>query len=339
MRGKLAAMSAMRTEPFRASVFGQGLLARMRKQRSLAEGHGRALSPAFWSDWTEGLHPAVRPAASAAVRADGVRLHSHVGALNSSMVFAFNLFLPFRVGDSAPLATLLSARLGRRVRVDRVQFEYTGPLAVLGETRSDTLAKREPATAVDVAVLVTDDGGRQGLVLIEVKLSESGFSVCNGAESAGNLHRAPCESAAKFLDDPSACYLRRPKRASRDRRYWTIFGNACGSLAAAFPGASREGGCPFRGDLQQPMRNHALLLGIVQAGIAEFGAIMLVHHDGNPDVVGPWEAYRAMVADSRCVLRMPASVVTGAADAGLDARPALSSWLRERYCLEGRDDV
>ena len=70
---------------------------------------------------------------------------------------------------------------------------------------------------------------------------------------------------------PSACYLRRTRHARRDRRYWDIFDAAFGSVRAAVPGFTGER-CPFEGDHQQLMRNHALALGLIQTGKAAFTA-------------------------------------------------------------------
>jgi hypothetical protein len=159
-------------------------------------------------------------------------------------------------------------------------------------------------------------------VLIEVKLTEGGFTRCGGADSRGNRRKDVCASAARFLNEPSACYLQHPWRASRDRRYWEIFAAAHGSVRAAFPAAG-DGGCPFHGDAQQIMRNHALALGLVQAGHADWWAFGLVHHDRNPDVPTPWEAYTELTADRAHLFRLPASAV---AEAG-----PLAAWTAERY--------
>jgi len=173
------------------------------------------------------------------------------------------------------------------------------------------------------------------VVLIELKLSEGEFSTCNGATSRGNRRKDVCDSAETFLADPGACYLRHPYRAKRDRRYWTIFEQEYGSVREAFPGADLGGPCPFRGDGQQPMRNHALALGLVQEGVIDFAAFGLVHHDENPDVVPAWDEYVAMVADPSALFRLPASAVCDAAGEALAAEPAVGTWLRERYFLPG----
>jgi hypothetical protein len=149
-------------------------------------------------------------------------------------------------------------------------------------------------------------------VLVEVKLSEGGFTPCGGRESVGNRRRDVCDSARGLFANPSACYLTRTARASRDRRYWTIFAKARGSVRAAFPGVELTEACPFASDLQQPMRNHALALGLVQAGHFDFARVGLVHHDDNPSVPSHWHRYRDAVADPETFFSVPASVVVKA---------------------------
>jgi hypothetical protein len=312
--GALASRETQRD--YVSTPFAHALLGRMMRAQA-------ATSP-LWPDWRDGLHPSVRDAATRVVDEDRVRLHEFAAALHSSMVFAFNLFLPFRVGDASPLGRLLSGVLGRPVDVEGVTFEYAGPPDVLAEIAGDVPTEDERFTATDVGVRVVDWNGLRGLFNTEVKLAEGGFTPCYGATSRGNRRTDVCAAAARFLEDPGACYLRRPLRASRARRYWEIFTAAHGSVRAAFPGLDEAGACPFRFDAQQIMRNHALALGVVQAGFFDFAALCLVYHDDNPDVVPLWDAYAASTVDRSMFHRLPASAVAAASD------PA---WLRARYFL------
>ena len=321
---------------YQPSAFSRSLLGWMLRQRAVDEiGDPRASVSPMLDDWTGGLHPALRADAERIVTEDQVTLHNYIAALNSSMAFGFNLFMPLRLGDPDPLADLLGQQLDRKLQVDRAVFEYGGPTSVLAEVAGEVPEEDEPFTASDVAVFVHDDQGRRGVVLIEVKLSEGEFSTCNGATSRGNRRKDVCASAEAFFADPGSCYLRRPYRARRDRRYWTIFEQEYGSVREAFPGADLGGPCPFRGDGQQPMRNHALALGLVQDGEVDFAAFGLVHHDDNPDVVPAWDAYTSMAADPSTLFRLSASAVCDAADGAMVVDPGVGSWLRERYFLPG----
>lgn len=286
-------------------------------------------------DWTLNLHPAVREEAEALVAAGTLPLHDYAHALNSSQAFAVNLFLPLRIGHRGRFADFLSSELGRRVSVTGVDLEFYGSGDILAEIPRSTPSEGDMLTAADVAVHLTDSEGNAGLLLVEVKLSENGFTPCGGAASRGNRDPAPCWSASLFFEEPDRCYLRRPKHAARDRRYWRIFTSAHGDLRTAFPGVALDGPCPFLGDWQQPMRNHALCLGAVQAGLADFWALALVHHDANPDVASPWDAYATAAADRARIHRWPASSLLDAIDAALPAAdPPLGPWLRERYLLQ-----
>jgi hypothetical protein len=284
--------------------------------------------------WQDGLHPQVIAEAERLVEEGTLPLHDYARALNSSQAFALNLFLPFRVGRTDGLTAFLSERLGRQVTVTGVEFEYFGSGDLLAEIGGARPGPEDRLTQADVAVHLRDADGCPGLLLVEVKLTEGGFTTCGGARSRGNRDPGPCNDAATFFEAPSRCYLRRPYRASRDRRYWEIFARSHGSLRGAFPGADASGPCPFRGDWQQPMRNHALAVAAVDAGLARFWALALVHHDDNPDVVGPWDAYAAAAVDRDHLHRWPATqLLTALADALPFTDPPVAPWLRARYLL------
>jgi hypothetical protein len=304
----------------------------MLRRRALEE-RGRAahrVTP-LRERWQENLHPALVGTAEALVTSGAFALHDHIRALNSSQAFALNLFLPLAIGRRDGIETWLGAVFGRELRLDGLDFEFYGSGDILAETGGSVAGLHEPHSAADVALHLRDAHGGRGLLLVEVKLSEVGFSACNGATSAGNRDREVCADAGAFFAEPGRCYLRRPLRAARDRRYQEIFERAHGTWRAAFPGFSEAGPCPFRGDGQQPMRNHALALGCVQAGLADFWALALVHHDGNPDVPGPWDAYRAAIVDRAAVLRWPASALLPALDVAV---PGCGVWIAERYFLD-----
>ncbi len=314
---------------FEPTPFARSLLAHARRWRALHE-HGDAEVPVspMWSDWTDGIWPEARRLAERVMTEDAVRPHTHLAALHSSMAFAFNLFLPFRAG--ADLAPSLVPLLGP-LTVDQVVFEWTPPGAVLGEIDGDVPRDDEHATSVDVLIRGTRPSGARVAVLVEVKLSEGGFTTCGGRTSRANRRTDLCEDASAFLTEPGACYLTHPLRKKRDRRYWAIFEAAYGSVAEAFPGVA-SGPCPFAGDGQQPMRQHALALGLVQAGLAEEAWLLLVHHDDNPDVPAHWDAWRRLLPPTAKVARLEASAMLRVArEQGLDD---WASWMGGRYLLE-----
>lgn len=287
--------------------------------------------PWWFSDWTHGLYAELREPASQYVTANSVKLHTHAPAVHSSMAFAFNVFFPFRLWSPRPLERVLSTVLRRNLTVEAVEFEFCDLTDLLGEWRGERRDADDKATTSDVAITVRDEVGQRGVVLVEVKCAEEHFTACNGIDSAGNRRRDVCASAAMFFKEPRRCYLTHTYRATKDRLYWEIFERAFGSLGMAFPGV--EGGCPFAGDNQQPMRNHALALALVQAGRFDFAYFGLVHHDRNPDIPPRWAAYTKLCADTSLLFDFRATDLLVAAEG---AGPSFDEWqayVRDRYGL------
>ena len=263
--------------------------------------------------------------------ADSARLDDNATHIRSSQAFAFNLFLPFREGARSRLSEAVGEVLGADIRIDRIQFEWIPPGALLGELVGEWPADGEPATAVDVVLRSRLPNGRRAAVLVEVKLSETGFTPCNGPDSRGNRRKNVCKSARSFFDDPGACYLRRPWRKDRARRYWEIFATSHGSVRNAFPGASLDGCCPFIQHAQQPMRNLAIAHGLAQEGLVANAWFALCRHDDNPDVAVHWEAWREMLPDPASAPCLAASTVVRA---GLeDGHEDWAAWMCSQYRL------
>ena len=314
------------------SPFAIALQRRMMRRRATIEhgDPGHRTSP-VWDRWTDNLHPSIR-ANAAAMAADGtLPLHHMAHALRSSQSFAVNLFLPFVDGRRDALNAYLSTELNRQVVVDDIALEYFGSGDILAEIPGPVPSDEDHLTQADVALFLRDDNGEVGILLVEVKLTEGEYTQCGGYPSRGNRRRDVCESASRFFQHPEHCYLQRPYRALRDRRYWALFAAEHGSVAAAFPGAITTD-CPFKGDWQQPMRNHALALGVVHSGRATYWAMALVHHDDNPDVVGPWKAYARATADREKILCWPASTLLPLLDQAIP-KLEIGHWLADRYFL------
>ena len=324
----------MTARKYNRTLFGDELLTHARRWRARVEGGDGLASPMF-ANWLDGIFPSLRGEASSVVDAEGVRLHDYARAVVSSQAFAMNLFLPFRTTQARALGEVLSESLGRQLQVENLRLEYVPEGDILGEWVASAPSEDEARTAVDVWVEVIDDGGLRGVVLLEVKLSEGGFTPCGGRSSRGNRDHAPCESAAVLFAQPERCYLTRPFRATKDRRQWMILsreGDEAG-LRGVYPNVPEHAACPFEKDGNQIMRNHALGAGMVQAGRADFFAFGLVHHDANPDVVASWDAYVSLLATGAPLVRIPASNLI----AGLERTPEWSEWgsyMRARFALE-----
>ena len=117
--------------------------------------------------------------------------------------FGFNLFMPFREHGASAFEEPLARALGSPMRVVGIEFEFQGPTDVLAECAGPQPADDEKFTASDVAVHVEDDNGRVGLLHVEVKLGEGGFTPCNGAQSAANKRKDVCASAPTFFEIPA----------------------------------------------------------------------------------------------------------------------------------------
>ena len=318
---------------FRRTPFGSRLLGHALRDRARREtGSPDSRTSPMFDDWTEGILQWVRRQTADHVEERGIRLHPHVAAVNSSMAFAFNLFMPFREHGASGLESVLGEALGFRIRVMDMEFEFHGPTGILAECAGPRPRRREKFTASDVGIRVEDAGGRTGVILVEVKLSEGEYSHCNGATSDHNMRKDVCAAAEKFFCKPRDCYLTRPNHAVRERRYWEILKTEFGSVRAAVPGYSGKR-CPFEGDHQQFMRNHALALGLVQSGEAAFAAFGLVHHPANHHVVEPWDDYLRIVPDASQLFRLQANELVDAAVGTGAGWSAWARYMRERYML------
>ena len=285
----------------------------------------------MWANWTDGVYRDYRTLVRRVAKADSVALHDYAGHLLSSQVFALNLFLPFREGRLGRLSRRVSDLLGEELTLDRVVFEWVPPGHLLGEIDGERPRPDEFATAVDVVLWGWLQNGRRTAVLVEVKLAEDKFSHCNGRGSQGNRRKDVCQSARIFFNDPQDCYLRRPVRKERDRRYWEIFAQRHGSLQSAFPNADPDGECPFAYDMQQPMRNLAIAQGLVQEDMVQKAWYILCAHDNNPDIAGHWQEWQRLVGDAVPAPFLPASDVIA-----IGEQDGLTDWaiyMRTRYHL------
>ena len=287
--------------------------------------------PPMWSHWTDGVHQEYRDLAESMRGADQVKLLNYAAHILSFQAFTFNLFLPFREGGRGRLSKCVSNLIGDRLRVDEVRFEWVSPGDLLGELKGEHPVGDETATAADVVLWGWFDDGQLAAVLIEVKLSEDGFTDCYGSQSPANRRRDVCNSPGLFFSDQSACYLRRPKGKQRDRRYWKIFAKSHGSVSDAFPGADPDRPCPFAGNAQQPMRNLAIAQALEQEGMVARAWFVLCAHDDNPDVQKHWKSWSELLPDPTMAPMLPASVIIDVGEA--EEHNAWAGWMRERYRL------
>ena len=133
------------------------------------------------------------------------------------------------------------------------------------------------------------------------------------------------------MHDPNACYLRRPVRQRRDRRYWEKFARSHGSVRQAFPHADLNGPCPFAYDMEQPMRNLAIAQGMEQESPARQAWFALCAHDANPNVAVRWTEWTRLLPDQSMAPVLPASDVIRIGQA--EGLTDWAAYMRERYQL------
>ena len=292
--------------------------------------------PTMWSRWTDGVYPEFRDLAEEVVVFDSIALHSHAAHIRSSQVFAFNLFLPFRTGSRERLGERLGALLGPDLTVERVQFEWIPPGALLCELAGERPLGDEPATSVDVVMWCRLKNTEHAAVLVEVKLTESEFTPCRGRRHPENGRKDVCKEPGRFFTEPEHCFVRKTPGKLRPRRYWNIFAARYGSLRRAFPGADPEGPCPFAGPSYQPMRNFALAKALeLDAYSAVTRAwVMLCAHDDNPEIAEQWAAWAKLLPNLKMAPALPASEVVRAGEA--EGHAEWADWMRKRYRLKAR---
>jgi hypothetical protein len=176
----------------------------------------------------------------------------------ASTPFCFNLFVPLQA-DRALASALVSAWLGRRVEVAHVEIEFTPnrcdvPGFACSEDESLGDQSGPAGTDADVAVFYAGAEGARGVILIETKYIEAGFSSCTSYRDKKAI-RAACD-APDFYERLVRPHLERPalKPDCGYLRYRNWSDTRASRLldSAAIAGAGR---CPFRGSMQQIWRN------------------------------------------------------------------------------------
>ena len=188
------------------------------------------------------VHPAARWAWDEIDRRG--KLHKFARHVRSSQTFAVNLFggLP-----EAGITEILASFFGPISQVDRPDFEF--------EDESDRLRESIPRgqrTQVDVVLRGRTAAGRNVALLIEVKLSETDFGNCSGADDPNNDAKDVCDSVGPFGSDADRCYKLR-NHGDGQRRLYDRYLNLNDTQID-----SHFGGCWFRTSGYQPMRNVAM---------------------------------------------------------------------------------
>jgi hypothetical protein len=176
----------------------------------------------------------------------------------ASTPFCFNLFVPLQL-DLALAGALVSRWLAKPVDVAHVEIEFTPnrcDVAGFERREDESLGDQSGSTGTDadVAVFYVDAVGVRGVILIETKYIEAGFSTCTSYRNKVRV-RSVCD-ARHFHERLVRPHLARPP-ASPDCGYLRFANWALTNKSALFDAAAiaNSAGCPFRGSAQQIWRN------------------------------------------------------------------------------------
>lgn len=176
----------------------------------------------------------------------------------ASTPFCFNLFVPLQ--ENLDLAgALVSAWLGEAVRVAHLEIELTpNHCDVDGFPRyeDESLGDQtgNAGTDADVAIFYESRAGARGVILIETKYIEDGFSTCKSYEKKVGL-RATCDGP-EYHERLIRPHLRRPS-ARPECGYLRYRNWAATSVSRLLDAGviATAAACPFRGSAQQIWRN------------------------------------------------------------------------------------
>lgn len=211
-------------------------------------------------------------------------LHRALTNTTASTPFCFNMFVPLQ-RDVALASWLVSTWLGKTVEVVHIEIEFTPNHcdAVLGFERQldESLGDQSGSvgTDADVAIFYRYDAGKRGVVLVETKYIEDGFSICMSYADKPQI-RSVCDGR-EFYDRLVAPHLLsqglRPDCGYARYANWslTAASNAIDGHAVATGPA-----CPFSGSAQQLWRNVLLAERVAVArALDEFHFWVLSPHE------------------------------------------------------------
>ncbi len=226
-------------------------------------------------------------------------LHAFVGAAHSSQRFALNLFGPL---DEDGVRALLTPLFGSMRTVQLPAFEWSDPNDHLREATTTRPFK----TQVDVFLRGTTLDRRSVGVLVEVKLTETGFGGCSHAEAAPPESRQICSQNGPFGNDSDRCWQLRNRENGERRRYDEVLHISTSTAASADSEVSS--GCWFR-HRNQPMRLAALAAALEEAGELDECLVALTAPAGHQSMHRRWRETAAMIDLDRFTTMTPERVI------------------------------
>ena len=286
--------------------------------------------------WDHGLWQDIRQPVLRHFEEEKIALHKEFANLRSSQVCCLNFLFPLRTTlDAAAFA--LRPLLPGVVKVEEIEFEYTGPDGAtcwLGEPSGGKRGQNR--TSADAAVWWANTEGHSRLTLIEWKYTERQFGTCGGLASDGNQRKDRCRQRADGAEPPWECYLVSGDSNRTERKYWKHL-HAAGINLTPYEGEL----CPFAGPFYQLMRLHLLAAYCAQQGMADRADVSAIHFKGNTALDQPSPELKSLgpsvtAAWQRLLLRGDDFQVCYAEDLAADIRASgafsdLTDYLCQRY--------
>jgi hypothetical protein len=211
-------------------------------------------------------------------------LHRTLTNTTASTPLCFNMFVPLQ-RDAALASWLASKWLGKTAEVVHVEIEFTpnrcdgvpGFERRLDESLGDQSGSG--GTDADVAFFYRYGADKRGVLLVETKYIEDGFSTCKSYNDKPRI-RPVCDGA-EFHDRLVAPHLlaRGPRPDCGYARYanWSL---TAASSAIAGHTVATASACPFSGSAQQLWRNVLLAEQVAAArALDEFHFFVLSPHE------------------------------------------------------------
>ena len=249
-------LSYTRGSGFRARAEARQRAFRARRLKCGWRRYGHLLDEAGCRRGDNFLHPAALAAARQRLAAGkGVSYSRTFGNMLSSQALCFNIFAPLAADHEgrALAAAVLAEFIPYLEAVEAINIEYTPDRGIFRDQAG------RAGVDCDLLIRYRTNRGDGGVLVVEVKYVEPGFSVCGHCRPG---KADPCPPGLRLAPDFANC-----RYASRNGYlYWRRALEQDTLELDTLP----DRGCPFRGELWQLWVNHTL-------------AHVLAHRQGLPE--------------------------------------------------------
>lgn len=198
------------------------------------------------------------------LKENNIKPHTGIHNLLSSWTLCANMYWPFNIDEGK---ILLSKWLSQHIKLDiseivKLELEYEDPIQdlkpgfLLGENNQGMRGSGQ--TSPDFAVIFKTTKGKNGILLIESKITEHSFYVCSGYQKKTQTANNPNPNKTRCLSTSSIvssnfddCHLN-----TWGRKYWNLLSKDLNN--DAFKALNR---CPMSTSCYQLFRQQALAKG------------------------------------------------------------------------------